>query len=115
VSRLRLLSPLRQRDFALLWTGATVSLLGDGIYFVAVAWQAYAISNTPTALSVVGVAWTLPTVLFLLPGGALSDQMDRRWLLVISSIVESVAIGTIGVLAVAGELRLWTLRVLVAV
>jgi DHA3 family tetracycline resistance protein-like MFS transporter len=112
---LRLLAPLRERDFALLWTGMTVSLLGNGIYFVAVAWEAYSLSNAPTALSVVGVAWTLPTVLFLLVGGALSDRVERRRLLLCASLVEASAIGAIGVLAVAGDLRLWMLLVLVAI
>ncbi len=112
---MRLLAPLRGRDFALLWTGMTVSLLGNGIYFVAVAWEAYSLSNAPTALSVVGVAWTLPTVLFLLVGGALSDRVERRRLLLLASLVEAGAIGAIGVLVVAGDLRLWMLLALVAV
>ena len=34
---MKLLRPLGERDFALLWTGMTVSLLGDGIYLVAIA------------------------------------------------------------------------------
>jgi hypothetical protein len=49
-ARLRFLEPLKLRDFALLWSAATVSLVGDGIYLVAVAWQTYEISNLPTAL-----------------------------------------------------------------
>ncbi len=62
---IRILRPLRIRDFALLFGGTTVSLFGDGIYIVALAWQVYDLSNVPTALSVVGVAWTLPMVAFL--------------------------------------------------
>ena len=42
-----ILRPLRERDFALLFTGTTVSMLGDGIYLVAIAWQVYAISMFP--------------------------------------------------------------------
>ena len=49
-SRVRLLDPLRLRDFRLLWSGMCVSLLGDGVFIVALAWQVYALSNTPTAL-----------------------------------------------------------------
>ena len=45
-----MLRPLRDRDFRLLWAGMTVSLLGDGVYIVAVAWQAYDVSNSPAAL-----------------------------------------------------------------
>ena len=42
---MKLLRPLRERDFALLWIGMTVSLLGDGIFIVAEAWQVYDIDN----------------------------------------------------------------------
>jgi MFS family permease len=113
--QLRLLLPLRERDFALLWTGMTVSFLGDGIYFVAVAWQAYTLSNAPTALALVGVAWTLPTVLFLLVGGAISDRLERRRVLLVANVTEAVAIGLIGILALSGALTLWMLLVLVAI
>lgn len=114
-TRLRLLTPLRRREFGLLWTGMSVSLLGDGIYFVAIAWQAYALSNAPTALSVVGAAWTLPTVVFLLVGGAVSDRLERRRVLIAASVTEALAVGLIGVLSVTGALELWMLLGLVAV
>lgn len=107
--------PLRRREFGLLWTGMSVSLLGDGIYFVAIAWQAYELSNAPTALSLVGVAWTLPTVVFLLFGGAISDRLERRHVLIAASATEALAIGVIGVLSVSGHLELWMLLIPVAV
>mgnify|MGYP003544580345 FL=1 len=74
LSRIGILRPLRIRDFALLWAGATVSLAGDGVYVVALAWQVYELSNSPTALSLVGVAWTLPVGIFVLIGGVISDR-----------------------------------------
>ena len=52
----------------------TVSLLGDGIYLVAVAWQVYDLSNDPAALSLVGLAWTSGMVAFLLFGVGLPDE-----------------------------------------
>src|SRR5439155_1058070 len=73
-----LFAPLRNRDFRVMWTGMTVSLLGDGIFLVAMAWQVYALSNVPTALSVVGIAMSVPHIAFLLVGGAISDRFDRR-------------------------------------
>ena len=56
VSRVRLLAPFRHRDFRLLWGGMCVSLIGDGVFLVAIAWQAYELSNAPMALSLVGIA-----------------------------------------------------------
>jgi hypothetical protein len=69
IGDVKLLAPLRERDFALLWTGMTVSLLGDGIFIVAEAWQVYDIHNDPVALSLVGLAWTAGMTAFLLTGG----------------------------------------------
>ena len=68
-SRVNLLAPLRHRDFRLLWAGMTVSLLGDGIFLVAMAWQAYELWNAPAALSLLGIGMTVPMIAFLLPGG----------------------------------------------
>jgi MFS family permease len=104
---LRLVQPLARRDFALLTGGSVVSLLGDGIFAVALAWQVYEISNVPTALSLVGVAWTLPLVLFLLLGGVFTDRYDRRWLMIGADLVRAAAIGALGVLSVSGVIELW--------
>lgn len=103
---MKILSPLRERDFALLWAGLTVSLLGDGIYLVAVAWQAYDLSNTPSALALVGLAWSAGLALFVLTGGVLSDRMDRRRVLIVADLLRAVALGVIGVLAVTGDLAI---------
>ncbi len=115
LSRIRILRPLGIRDFALLWTGMTVSFLGDGLYTVAIAWQVYALSNAPTALAVVGVAWILPQVLLLLIGGVVSDRFERRFVLMISDGIRGSAIAAMGLLSVTGTLRLWHVVVLVAV
>src|SRR4051812_50073421 len=77
IGDVKLLRPLRERDFALLWTGMTVSLLGDGIFLVAEAWQVYDVDNDPVALSIVGAAWTLGMVAFLLTGGGGSGRGRR--------------------------------------
>jgi MFS family permease len=114
LARWRLLAPLASRDFALLWAGVAMSLLGDGIYFVAVAWQAYQLSDSPGALSIVGLAWILPMLALALVGGAFSDRFPRRRVLMVASAAQAAAIGAVGALATCGELRLWTLALLVA-
>lgn len=113
MGRWRLLSPLAHHEFAVLWAGMAMSLLGDGVYFVAVAWEAYRLSDSPGALSLVGMAWMLPTIAFALVGGAVSDRLRRRRVLIVAAAVEAVAIGAVGVLASSGALRLWMLAVLV--
>ena len=110
-----LLSPLRHRDFRVMWAGMTISLLGDGIFLVAMAWQVYAISNAPTALSFVGIAMTIPHIVFLVVGGAVSDRFDRRLVMLGADVVRGVAITALAVLSLTGALQLSHMIVLVAV
>src|SRR5919109_318726 len=108
---MKLLRPLRERDFALLWAGMTVSLLGNGIFVVALAWQVYDLENDPVALSLVGAAWTGGMVAFLLTGGVVSDRVDRRRVLVAADLVRAAAVVAMGALAVAGTIAVWHLVV----
>lgn len=114
LGNVRILQPLAERDYALLTAGSLISLLGDGFFYVAMAWAVYEISNVPTALSLVGLAWTLPLVLFVLLGGVFSDRYDRRWLMVGADLVRAGAIGLLGILAVSGILELWHVVALIA-
>jgi predicted outer membrane lipoprotein len=116
IDRVGILRPLRLRDFRLLWLGMTVSFIGDGVYIVAVAWQVYReFDASPAAFAAVGIAWALPQVLLLLATGALSDRMDRRWLMIGGDLIRLVAIGAVGVLSITGILTVPILVGLVAV
>lgn len=110
--RLALLRPLRQRDFALLWAGMTISLLGDGVYLVATAWQVYDLSGSPAALSLVGLCWSAGLVGFLLAGGVAADRVDRRRLMIGADLARGLTVAAMGVLAVTGNVEIWHLAVL---
>ena len=110
-----LLSPLKHRDFRVLWLGMTVSLLGDGIFFIAVAWETYSLWNAPGALSIVGIAMTVPTVVFLLIGGVVSDRHDRRLVMIWADTLRAAAVAVLAALVLMDALQFWQLVVLVAV
>jgi MFS family permease len=114
MSRVRLLAPFRHRDFRLLWGGMCVSLIGDGVFLVAIAWQAYELSNAPTALSLVGIAMTVPTIVFLLIGGVLSDRVDRRKVMLAADAARGLLVGVLAVLSLTGALELWHMVAVVA-
>jgi DHA3 family tetracycline resistance protein-like MFS transporter len=98
---------LRDRDFRLLWTGATASLIGDGAFLVALAWQVYVLSGGPAGMSLVGIAMTVPTIAFLLVGGVASDRLERRWLLVGADLLRALAVALLAGLTIGGQLALW--------
>ena len=110
---MKILQPLRERDFALLWGGLTISLLGDGIYLVAVAWQVYDLSNRHRRSR--WSAWHGRSGLrcSCLTGGVVSDRFDRRRVMISADLVRAVALVIIGVLAATDTLEIWHLVALV--
>jgi MFS family permease len=106
---------LANRDFRLLFTGRCVSLLGDGAFLVALAWQAYTISNAPTALSLLGIAMTVPLIALLLFGGVVSDRHSRRRVMLVADLLRALLLVLMAALAASGTLRLWQMMVIVAI
>jgi MFS family permease len=91
-----------------------VSLIGDGIFFVAVAWESYSLWNNPAALAIVGIGMTVPTVVFLLVGGVVSDRYDRRLVMAWADALRAAAVGALAALVIVGALTFWELVALVA-
>jgi DHA3 family tetracycline resistance protein-like MFS transporter len=114
LGRGNLLSPLKHRDFRILWMGMAVSLIGDGIFLIAIAWESYTLWNAPASLAIVGVAITVPMIVFLLVGGVISDRHDRRVVMVCADGLRATAVAILAVLALTGTLRFWELVALVA-
>jgi MFS family permease len=113
--RLRLLEPLAGRDFALLFSATAVSLLGDGVFYVALAWQTYEISNAAAALSLVMAALFGSKLVFLVIGGVVADRMERRRLMIAADLLRAACLAAISLLALSGRLTLWHLALAVAV
>jgi len=114
VGRGNLLTPLKHRDFRILWTGMTISLIGDGVFLIAIAWESYSLWNAPAALSIVGIGMTIPTIAFLLVGGVVSDRRDRRVVMAWADGLRAVSVAVLAALVLMGALRFWELVVLVA-
>ena len=93
----------------------TVSLVGDGIFLIAIAWESYALWNAPAALSIVSIGMTIPTITFLLVGGVVSDRHDRRLVMAWADALRALAVTAVAVLVLVGALRFWELVGLVAV
>jgi MFS family permease len=106
---------LANRDFRLLFAGRCVSLLGDGLFLVALAWQTYTLSGAPTALALLGIAMSVPLILLLLLGGVVSDRCERRRVMLLADLLRAALLLLLGALAVSGTLRLWHMVVIVAI
>jgi DHA3 family tetracycline resistance protein-like MFS transporter len=110
-----LLAPLSRRDYRRLLEGLSVSLVGDGVFLVALAWQVYTLKGAPSALGAVGIAMTVPTIACLLLGGAISDRHDRRRVMLCADAARALAVGALAVLALCGRLTFRELLVVAVV
>ena len=85
--------------------GMTVSLLGDGIYLVALAWQVYELSDTPERAGARRPRLVRGAGPVLLLAGVLSDRLDRRRVMIGADLLRAVAAPCIGALALSARSR----------
>jgi MFS family permease len=103
----QLLASLRTRAFALLWTGQTISRLGDSLYRIALAWWVLEKTGSATAMSTVLVVSFTPMLIFLLIGGVAVDRLPRFRVLLASDVLNGAAIAAVAILAATGALEIW--------
>jgi MFS family permease len=72
---------LRHPVFRTYWTGMLVSLVGTWMQSTAQSYLVYELTGSALKTGMVVFAFSLPSLLFSLPGGAVADRYDRRRLL----------------------------------
>jgi MFS family permease len=98
---------LKIRAFALLWTGQTISRVGDFVYQLALAWWVLEKTGSPGAMSVVMIFSIAPLLIFLLLGGVAVDRFPRVHVMVISDVVRGLVTLIVAALAFADRLEIW--------
>ena len=110
-----ILQPLRLRDFRLVFTGESISLIGDQFHFVALAWLALQLTGSGLALGTVLMVAAIPRAVFMLLGGALSDRFSPRSLMLASNALRGMVVGIVAALVLSGNAQLWQLYVLAGI
>jgi MFS family permease len=103
--------PLRHRDFRLLWTGLAISLVGSGLWLVALAWQVIELGGGPTELSLVTALFSVGLLAFVLIGGVAADRLPQRLVMLAADLVRAAVLLVLGLLSLSGDLRIWHLAV----
>lgn len=78
--------PLANDHFRRLWTANIVTVIGAQLTVVAVPAQIYAITGSSAYVGLTGMFGLVPLVVFGLWGGALADALDRRLLMIVSTL-----------------------------
>ncbi|HYY47531.1 MAG TPA: MFS transporter [Thermoplasmata archaeon] len=97
----------RNRDFNLLWTGQSVSRIGDQFTGLALPFLAvYVLGAGPAEMGILGAAGTFPFLLFGLLIGVWVDRRQRRSVLLLADLGRGTIIASIAVLGITGTLHL---------
>jgi DHA3 family tetracycline resistance protein-like MFS transporter len=110
-----ILRALSNRSFALLWSGQTISRLGDSLYAIALAWWVLEKTGSAAVMGAVLICSSVPTLLFLLVGGVVVDRLPRLRLMLTSDLLSGVVVGLVAFLAFQQWLALWHLFVMSAI
>lgn len=101
-----MLRVLRQRDYALLWFGGLVSMLGDFVLFVGLPYEIYRLTGSTLASAGMLLAFLVPNILLGSVAGVYVDRWDRRRLMITVNLLQAVSM--LGLLLVDG-LGLWVI------
>ena len=83
---------LRQRNFALLWFGGLISIMGDWVLGVALPFFVYQVSGSTIATAVMVAMELLPRLLFGSIAGVFVDRWDRKKVMVVASLSQGLVI-----------------------
>ena len=107
---------LRHRDFRYLWIGFLVSAVGTWMQIVAQSLLVLQLThNSAFALGVMSLSQAVAFFTFALAGGGLADRVDRRRLLLVTqSLLLTISL-LMGLLTLAGAIRVWMIVIFVFV
>ena len=97
------------RDFRLLFSGTTTSILGDQFALIATPWLVLKLTGDPLALGIVLALEGIPRAIFMLLGGAITDRLSPRLIMLISDIIRFVLTALMALVVLTGTVQMWML------
>jgi MFS family permease len=110
-----MLGAFRHRDFRLFWGGQLVSLIGTWMQSVGQSWLVLELTGSPLSLGVVNALQFTPILLLSPVGGALSDRLGKRNILLVTQAVMMVQALVLALLVRSGHVRYWHVALLAAI
>jgi len=107
----RYLGVLRYHELRFVWLAQVVSQVGDGMMTVALVWVTLNLTRSPTALSAVLVAQTVPYLLGIF-AGALVDRWPRLATMIISDVLRGLIVLAVPIIDAVSGLHVWELVVM---
>ena len=106
---------LAERDYRRFWLGSVASVGGYQLLLLGKGWLVFELSGSALDLGYLGAAAALPNMAVSLFGGMLADRVDKRRLLVVTSLLMAVLLCLLAVLDATERAEVWHVLAIVAV
>lgn len=103
------------RDFLLLWIGQGTSMLGDQFHSIAGAWLVMKMTGDPMAIGMVMAVGGVARAIFTVIGGAITDRISPRKLMLISDLVRLFISAILAIQVFTGTMQIWMIYIFGAV
>lgn len=104
----------KNKNFVLLWSGQTVSKLGDRFFQIALMWFIYTETGSSLALGISLICFTIPMIIIQPIAGTFADRNFKKQIIVASDILNGILMLTIAYFLFAGHLPMAVLYGLIA-
>ncbi|WP_169238485.1 MFS transporter [Candidatus Roseilinea sp. NK_OTU-006] len=98
---------LASRDFRIFWITQLISLIGTWMQNTVQAYLAYRITGQPIYLGLIGVASSVPSLLFTLPGGVWVEGLDKRKTVIAFQALMMAQALALACLTLTGVVTIW--------
>lgn len=99
-------------SFRNLWLGGGVSAFGDQFYLVALPWLVLQLTGSNLAVGTVLMCAAIPRAVLMLGGGAVSDRIAPRRIMLATASTRTLFVAAVGVLVWLHVVHLWHLYIL---
>lgn len=101
------LSALKHTPYRRYWLGSFASVGATQLQVMGQGWLIYELTGSALMLGYLGAASAIPTIVMTLFGGALADQVNKKIVLMVTSLSVAILLLALGVLDLSGIVTAW--------
>ena len=95
------------RDFRFLWVSNLCASFAMQMQMVARGWLIYDMTSSPLALTWVMLSFMLPSFVFSLAGGVIADRLQKKPVMIVSQILNTLATVLLAYIIFSGQIDFW--------
>lgn len=105
---------LRRPTYRRYWLGSFASIGATQLLVMGQGWLVYELSGSALQLGYLGASASIPTIVVSLFGGAIADKLDKRRIIMVTSILTGTLLLLLAILDLTETVRVWHILTIAA-